>query len=201
MSTVFLGLNHQYGDGPPLIFESMSFDDSDTDDEDQRQDRYATEAQALTGHRRMVAEIAAAMPDARVEDIDDERQSAQPEEEPPTINGQRTSWAVDEYTFDLDATSSGGTWVGDVVPRSAAVTGLFLPPRPSAQKPASDILERIDAATGCQQCEGPSHAGDFCTPECLQAWNARHAVPLPRAEDAALVYPGYDFAHWSPDRA
>lgn len=25
ISTVFLGLDHQYGDGPPLIFETMAF--------------------------------------------------------------------------------------------------------------------------------------------------------------------------------
>jgi hypothetical protein len=51
VSTVFLGLNHQYGDGPPLIFETMVFGGK----YDQEQERYATEAQALEGHARWVA--------------------------------------------------------------------------------------------------------------------------------------------------
>ena len=29
ISTVWLGLNHQYGDGPPLIFETMAFPSKD----------------------------------------------------------------------------------------------------------------------------------------------------------------------------
>lgn len=29
VSTVFLGLNHQYGDGPPLLFETMVFKGND----------------------------------------------------------------------------------------------------------------------------------------------------------------------------
>lgn len=29
VSTVFLGLDHQYGDGPPLVFETMVFESKD----------------------------------------------------------------------------------------------------------------------------------------------------------------------------
>ncbi|KKL80285.1 hypothetical protein LCGC14_2006310 [marine sediment metagenome] len=46
VSTVFLGLNHQYGDGPPLIFETMIFGG----EHDEKQWRYTTEAEALQGH-------------------------------------------------------------------------------------------------------------------------------------------------------
>ena len=50
VSTVWLGLNHQYGDGPLLIFETMIFGgplDQDTW-------RYSTEAQAVDGHAHAV---------------------------------------------------------------------------------------------------------------------------------------------------
>lgn len=51
VSTVWLGHNHRYGDGPPLIFESMVFGLGE-----ELMDRYATEAEALAGHERVVAE-------------------------------------------------------------------------------------------------------------------------------------------------
>ena len=48
VSTVFLGLDHQYGDGPPLLFETMIFGGK----HDGYQDRYSTWEQAEAGHRR-----------------------------------------------------------------------------------------------------------------------------------------------------
>lgn len=50
VSTVFLGLDHQYGDGPPLIFETMIFGGK----HDQDQWRYTTWKEAETGHSRAV---------------------------------------------------------------------------------------------------------------------------------------------------
>lgn len=50
VSTVFLGLNHQFGQGPPLLFETMVFGGPF----DQEQDRYSTWAEAEAGHARMV---------------------------------------------------------------------------------------------------------------------------------------------------
>lgn len=52
VSTVWLGINHRFGDGPPLIFETMVFPSkvSELDCE-----RYSTEAQARAGHAAMVA--------------------------------------------------------------------------------------------------------------------------------------------------
>lgn len=55
VSTVWLGLNHQFGDGPPLIFETMVFGGED----DGWQDRYSTEAEAEAGHAAVLAKIRA----------------------------------------------------------------------------------------------------------------------------------------------
>lgn len=54
VSTVWLGLDHSFGeDGPPLIFETMVFPKKgiwvDVDME-----RYSTEEEAVQGHQRMV---------------------------------------------------------------------------------------------------------------------------------------------------
>ena len=48
VSTVFLGLDHQWGDGPPLIFETMIFGGP----KNQYQDRYSTYEEALAGHEK-----------------------------------------------------------------------------------------------------------------------------------------------------
>lgn len=53
VSTVWLGLNHRWGDdGPPLIFETMVFGLGGFRDLDC--DRYSTKEQALAGHEVMV---------------------------------------------------------------------------------------------------------------------------------------------------
>lgn len=51
VSTVWLGLDHQYGDGPPLIFETMIFGG----EHDQYQERYSTKEEAIAGHKRACA--------------------------------------------------------------------------------------------------------------------------------------------------
>jgi hypothetical protein len=53
ISTVWLGLNYQYGAGPPLIFETMVFPGRD-DMGDLDCERYSTEAEAMAGHNAMV---------------------------------------------------------------------------------------------------------------------------------------------------
>jgi len=55
VSTIWLGLNHQWGDGPPLIFETMVFGGG----LDQEQERYSTESEALVGHAAMCARVQA----------------------------------------------------------------------------------------------------------------------------------------------
>jgi hypothetical protein len=47
VSTVFFGLDHQFGDGPPLLFETMIFGGP----HDQYQERFSTWDQAESGHR------------------------------------------------------------------------------------------------------------------------------------------------------
>jgi hypothetical protein len=51
ISTVFLGINHQWGDGPPLIFESMVFGGP----HDQETRRYSTWDEAEKGHTELLA--------------------------------------------------------------------------------------------------------------------------------------------------
>ncbi len=55
ISTVFLGLDHSFGGGPPLIYETMVFWDGS--EMDQECERYSTRVQALAGHDQMVARV------------------------------------------------------------------------------------------------------------------------------------------------
>jgi hypothetical protein len=55
VSTVWLGMDHAWGGGPPLIFESMVFGGN----LDQEQVRYSTLAQAHAGHDDLVARVRA----------------------------------------------------------------------------------------------------------------------------------------------
>lgn len=50
VSTVWLGANHNYGDGPPLIFETMVFGSED----EESCERWATEVEAAEGHEAAV---------------------------------------------------------------------------------------------------------------------------------------------------
>jgi len=60
VSTVFLHLDHSWGDGPPVLFETMVFGD---DTEDERQERYFTWDQAMKGHQAIVDELSAHYPE------------------------------------------------------------------------------------------------------------------------------------------
>ncbi len=59
ISTVWFGLNYSFGDGPPMIFETMIFQHGqETENElDGFQERYATEAEAEAGHAGAVAAV------------------------------------------------------------------------------------------------------------------------------------------------
>ena len=73
VSTVFLGTDHQFGIGPPLLWESMSFgvpelrkilgrerlirEDMGIDFESLEQRRYSSRQDALRGHAQMVAQV------------------------------------------------------------------------------------------------------------------------------------------------
>jgi len=51
ISTVFLGLNHAFDDGPPMLYETMIFGGP----HDDYQERYHNKVAALAGHDRAVA--------------------------------------------------------------------------------------------------------------------------------------------------
>ena len=53
VSTVFLGLNHNYWGGPPILWETMVFGGP----LDLETDRYSSRAEALAGHAEMVARV------------------------------------------------------------------------------------------------------------------------------------------------
>lgn len=53
VSTVFLGLDHNYGDGPPILFESMVFGG----EHDSFQMRYCTMEEAKSGHEYIVSKL------------------------------------------------------------------------------------------------------------------------------------------------
>lgn len=53
VSTVFLGLDHSFGYGPPQLFETMAFGG----ELDQEQERYSTWDQAIAGHDVMCARV------------------------------------------------------------------------------------------------------------------------------------------------
>jgi hypothetical protein len=59
ISTVFLGLDHNSGNGPPLLFETMAF--GGPNGIDQECERYTTREEAEAGHRRMCDRVAAAL--------------------------------------------------------------------------------------------------------------------------------------------
>ena len=66
ISTVFLGLDHQFGDGPPLLFETMVFDtgkkekykiggrEKESMGKELEQVQYSTDEEAEAGHKRFV---------------------------------------------------------------------------------------------------------------------------------------------------
>ncbi len=55
ISTIFLGLNHQYGEGPPLLYETMIFKNGDW--QHLYCDRYSTWEEAETGHKEVLERV------------------------------------------------------------------------------------------------------------------------------------------------
>lgn len=54
VSTVFLSVDHNWGGGPPILFETMIFGNAAFDG---FQDRYHTWDEAAAGHKRVVAAL------------------------------------------------------------------------------------------------------------------------------------------------
>lgn len=69
VSTVWLGINYNFGDGEPVIFETMVFGGNERQDETCY--RWTTEQAARDGHAEVVATIAATVADERVMDLPD----------------------------------------------------------------------------------------------------------------------------------
>lgn len=63
VSTVWLGIDHAFGDGPPLIFETMVFSSQGKLDEIDVE-RWSTEAEALAGHEAMCLKWAVEDPES-----------------------------------------------------------------------------------------------------------------------------------------
>jgi len=57
VSTIFLGLDHNLVDGPPLIFETVIFGG----EFDEKLDRYSTWEEAELGHRKYVEMVEASL--------------------------------------------------------------------------------------------------------------------------------------------
>ncbi len=55
ISTVFLGIDHSWGNGPPILFETMVFKDPCMDSV--TQERYYTYEEAIEGHNRIVEQF------------------------------------------------------------------------------------------------------------------------------------------------
>ena len=53
VSTIFLGIGHSFGYGPPLLFETMVFGGQ----LDQEMERYTTYNEAESGHKKMVERV------------------------------------------------------------------------------------------------------------------------------------------------
>ena len=63
VSTVFLGFDHSFGHGPPLLFETMAFGKKLGDHENDC-DRYSTWDEAERGHKDMVMRVLAWLAEA-----------------------------------------------------------------------------------------------------------------------------------------
>lgn len=57
VSTVFLGIDHSFGHGTPILFETMAW----LNGNDYMQNRYPTYEAAMTGHRETVEELKIAL--------------------------------------------------------------------------------------------------------------------------------------------
>lgn len=66
VSTVWLGIDHAWNGGPPVIFETMVFGGDGSADDDCR--RYCTEDEAKQGHAASVLTVAASLTDPIVTD-------------------------------------------------------------------------------------------------------------------------------------
>jgi len=55
VSTVFLGVDHGFGDGPPILWESMVFEDGSALED--YTNRYTSKEDAVKGHNEIVSRL------------------------------------------------------------------------------------------------------------------------------------------------
>lgn len=55
VSTIFLGIDHRFGVGDAVLYETMIFDQSGGRSHELYQERYSTRQEALEGHRKAIA--------------------------------------------------------------------------------------------------------------------------------------------------
>jgi hypothetical protein len=112
VSTVFLGLDHAWGYGPPLLFETLIFGGP----YDGEMDRYSTWDEATAGHERFVAALRRGVSPS--DEVVDERPVEESQVERPAgeewadwdaaeINAVRSAY-VAEYGPELEAERQDG---------------------------------------------------------------------------------------------
>lgn len=80
VSTVFLGLDHNHGDGTPILFETLVFDKhGDSDD----MTRYTTFDNAIQGHKETVDRVCMTSPVVLVIEKEHLKQRPPKQSEPP----------------------------------------------------------------------------------------------------------------------
>jgi hypothetical protein len=57
VSTVFLGLDHSFGVGPPVLFETMVFGLQGEYQDEHYQERYCTYEEAIEGHKKVLQAV------------------------------------------------------------------------------------------------------------------------------------------------
>lgn len=82
VSTVFLGTNRQFNEGPPLLFETMIRGMPSGHELDDRQSRYATRAEALVGHTLAVGEVVDALQEEPVDTLAEWQERFRKQREP-----------------------------------------------------------------------------------------------------------------------
>lgn len=116
VSTVWLGVNHNWADdGPPIIFEAMVFGGDES--QDQMQWRWATEEGARAGHAEIVASIAATVPDEQIRDTTVQEHKAAEESVPGLHLHQWSEWQDAEATYSSPLLPKLGEWKAPVQTR------------------------------------------------------------------------------------
>lgn len=120
ISTVWLGVNHSFGDGPPIIFETMVFG---IEGADEYMQRYTTEEQARAGHAETVTVVAATVADEIVTELDDWPKTESAPSESTATGPHIHKWGAWEdatATYDSPLFPKLGKWTGPVQVRRCA---------------------------------------------------------------------------------